>query len=1182
METADISAELTQAFQACAASNLLPLSPTLVEIDTHHDRQTGERIILWKNVQLFFKTAYCVMDGARIVPFMTDEATFEDLLPLRIKYRPGVVLKVVLPDSESTTSSSHASSASTASATISIDSNNSSDSYSFTTINSGAEQIQASIDHAVEDDHDLTSKQLELLSISEAAAPAASNDDDHSLVVMSSNHLSGEARSSMQRLNRLYDDFRQAFAANQAHQVAAIAKEATKVMDVMNEQFGQQRADSEEIKTLQSAAMQMQREMMQMQQQMDKKQEAMDKKQEAMLQLQKQMDKKQEEIDRKQEEMLHMQRQTLDRLAVIQNRVQAVLTQTYELHEYPIPRLFIVLPKATLRHRDRWGKPFAKQFRLFFLCECGAHTQTPGSKVPHTIHLARHEGYDLDRPSVFFEKYGTYVLTLLQMIKYGVVASKIVVPALASLDLAQWLDSVKDIVDAHSDGLEGLVDHTITYIQDQQKPMDQDGVITEGEADQEQQLDKLEVMEGADLRRLEQYLKVRDEGRVLGNLYRIVTQEGHVKWVCIDHYRDNYQQSSMQQLKEMVELNRGTLIEQEGKITISLSSSMLARQFYDVVVKTRGIQDLDITFGWDATFQDLRDFESAMTKANIVRLVCNGNLLKGPGLDVINRRRRFDPLVQLMCNGRIQSIAFFGFSDFFTRITTSSMTKTPRLRYLSLTHEEWISRPSLSAFKALLACCPRLTELSLSNLVSGTTLDTLLGDKPEVLKTLKSSSLRLQDASFDTTFSEGKVVELIAMLFNLNTVYDTYWASLPSGHITKLEIKEGIAEQHQGRLADLIRLNPVMEEIEFSNSERCSAILDLVISTRKKMLATGGSDGCALIKMSFKNWRSSLEVTFSNTSQLDSMSIMINLAAMDARYLSELPSIFLQYGSFIVHLDASSNLDRPMAESFAKAIALHGSTLHKLTLGVSSCPTGSMEPMSQVIERSSGLEYFSFELVGSISDHERSVAQWWLDHYGRKTTQLTMVHDWTQLFFKELSGHFPNKSALPNLSTLSISDRRYRPDNDEYMDPYVQWVVSMLTAAEPSPSGLTSSQVSLKDISLTNVSLGQERWAQIIKAIDVMILERLDVQGSDFSFEELQLLNECMCDVTAKDGYEEMALPLTNLALWETPVASMNDIEPLKKVMAELKDRAPMLSIWGTHWAPSFIEQYARKKVSSP
>ncbi|KAF9087511.1 hypothetical protein BGX29_000797, partial [Mortierella sp. GBA35] len=40
------------------------------------------------------------------------------------------------------------------------------------------------------------------------------------------------------------------------------------------------------------------------------------------------------------EEMHKMQQQTIDRLIVAQQRIEAVLVQNYELHEYPIPRLF--------------------------------------------------------------------------------------------------------------------------------------------------------------------------------------------------------------------------------------------------------------------------------------------------------------------------------------------------------------------------------------------------------------------------------------------------------------------------------------------------------------------------------------------------------------------------------------------------------------------------------------------------------------------------------------------------------------------------------------------------------------------------------------------------------------------------------------------------------------------------
>ncbi|KAF9348884.1 hypothetical protein BGX34_002174, partial [Mortierella sp. NVP85] len=114
--------------------------------------------------------------------------------------------------------------------------------------------------------------------------------------------------------------------------------------------------------------------------------------------LQEQMIQMQKEMDEKQDHMLQMQKQALDRLAIIQSSVQAVLTQTYELHEYPIPRLFIVLPKTEGLSRKLKGI-FSDQFRLYFLCECGTHTMSSDMKTAHQIHLAKHEGYDLDKPS---------------------------------------------------------------------------------------------------------------------------------------------------------------------------------------------------------------------------------------------------------------------------------------------------------------------------------------------------------------------------------------------------------------------------------------------------------------------------------------------------------------------------------------------------------------------------------------------------------------------------------------------------------------------------------------------------------------------------------------------------------------------------------------------------------------
>ncbi|KAF9361909.1 hypothetical protein BGX34_006847, partial [Mortierella sp. NVP85] len=178
-----------------------------------------------------------------------------------------------------------------------------------------------------------------------------------------------------------------------------------------------------------------------------------------------------------------------------------------------------------------------------------------------------------------------------------------------------------------------------------------------------------------------------DQGRVLGNLYRIVTSEGHVKWVCFDHYRATYRATAIKRLQETVDVNQGIYIEETGRIEIAITSKTLAREFYGAMVKARWIQELDIMLKWDATMEDLQEFANAVTKANVVSLTVDGSFFKRPALDVVNRTRRFNPIMKLVSNSRIQSFRIKGFEDFFSRVSKSSLAPAPKLRELSLQSE---------------------------------------------------------------------------------------------------------------------------------------------------------------------------------------------------------------------------------------------------------------------------------------------------------------------------------------------------------------------------------------------------------------------------------------------------------------------------------------------------------------
>ncbi|KAG0311214.1 hypothetical protein BGZ99_010319, partial [Dissophora globulifera] len=144
-----------------------------------------------------------------------------------------------------------------------------------------------------------------------------------------------------------------------------------------------------------------------------------------------------DEIHKDVKEGLELSKQMNDRLILIQSKTDAILTQSYELHEFIIPRLFIVLPETP----TFWNPTtmLSTKFRLHFICECGEHTKpangvhAPTSKIHHELHIAKHEGYVVRRPTEFFKKYGPFLMVMLEVIKRGTGIAGGVVPVVSTI-----------------------------------------------------------------------------------------------------------------------------------------------------------------------------------------------------------------------------------------------------------------------------------------------------------------------------------------------------------------------------------------------------------------------------------------------------------------------------------------------------------------------------------------------------------------------------------------------------------------------------------------------------------------------------------------------------------------------------------------------------------------------------
>ncbi|KAG0251999.1 hypothetical protein BG011_007277, partial [Mortierella polycephala] len=365
--------------------------------------------------------------------------------------------------------------------------------------------------------------------------------------------------------------------------------------------------------------------------------------------------------------------------------------------------IVIVLPVGPPNLKEL--HPSQTRFRLFFLCECGEHTRTVArqSNISHHIHLAKHEGYEIENPEEFFQHYGTYVLSLLQMLKYGVSVAGFAVPAMApTRQHSVNMHKAKSPSEVSIEDTMASIDQAIEYLQTPKNTVNVgQSAHNHGE--------EFKEIEDTDLRRLPSFLRNKDTSRPLGNLYRIFTDDGHVKWVCLDHYRGSRRLTAMNDLKNSLAINGGSYDEHYGRVTVTLQSAFIATHFYKSMVEAKFAQELHLVLNWEATVADLRALRDALDQANVasLKLTCKPSSATG---ELLQRKKRADPLWQIVMSPKIQSFTLLGYTGFF-RKTTMELAAT-ELRVLRISDSlEW-SKDGGRAL-ALITRSPRLTELSL-------------------------------------------------------------------------------------------------------------------------------------------------------------------------------------------------------------------------------------------------------------------------------------------------------------------------------------------------------------------------------------------------------------------------------------------------------------------------------------
>jgi hypothetical protein len=200
------------------------------------------------------------------------------------------------------------------------------------------------------------------------------------------------------------------------------------------------------------------------------------------------------------------QQDMLNRYSIVHYRIQALFSSLSDNPQFP--QFFIVLPRGSGIDTER-GNPWL--FRLHFLCECDFHTMNTDGKSACELHMTNHPGYDLKRPKAFFNKYGSYVLTMMYLIKYGAMTLGFVVPPLAHSKLISRIEATQEQTGLTRKSIMGLMDDTTAYLEDLTCAVGNGMDVTSHWS-----------LTPADL---ESYLNVNESEHFPGGLYRLMTQE---------------------------------------------------------------------------------------------------------------------------------------------------------------------------------------------------------------------------------------------------------------------------------------------------------------------------------------------------------------------------------------------------------------------------------------------------------------------------------------------------------------------------------------------------------------------------------------------------------------------------------------------------------------------------------
>jgi hypothetical protein len=258
-----------------------------------------------------------------------------------------------------------------------------------------------------------------------------------------------------------------------------------------------------------------------------------------------------------------------------------------------------------------------------------------------------------------------------------------------------------------------------------------------------------------------------------------------------------------------------------------------------------------------------------------------------------------------------------------------------------------------------------------------------------------------------------------------------------------------------------------------------------------------------------------------------------------------------QYGWSTVFLDESRTQNGSFATILDSISDLRSLQLETLFFSTLNFTEFDLDRLDMIIKQSPNFKDIGLH-VDLTDGGQLEIAEWLLVPYGPMVSKLQLRGiSSDQLLCLALS--IPNRNSLPALTSLEI-----RPGaNFEPPENFVSWIQAMVMAPPPCNLESTlSSWTPLKKLQLRNMELYPKEWAHIIESLDLSTLEHLDLQGTNFSEKQFNLLTHRASIVNAV-----VKTPLKVLNLYRTEFAIATDAQTREARLGELRMKAPYVVV---------------------